>query len=309
MRALLFLLLLAPLSASADFFVFGTLHQGALAHHAPLPAPGAGEHGDGWRATLDWTSEYVALGNTHERLRLDGETLRIGLKRRMQIGNWQFGAELPLLLTGGGIADDPIETWHGWFGLPNGGRELTPQNRYRYAYKQDGKTHLNLHEPQSGFGDARLYAARCVDDDACGHALLQLPTGDVDQLMGGGLGLSLWHERSYRLAAHWSGSLGAGAAVLRPAGPLQDFQRSFVPFGWAALGRALNEHLTVGAQLYLHGPLYKNIELAELSHTGGQLAFGLRYQTSRKTSLWIGMQEDIVVNASPDVSLHLAADF
>lgn len=309
MRALLFLLLFASLPTLAEPYAFGVFHQGALARHVPLPAPGVGPGGDGWRATLDWTSEYVALGNAHEALRLDGEALRIGLMRRMTFGGWQFGAELPLLLTGGGIADDPIETWHGWFGLPNGGRQYTPQNRYRYTYAQDGVTHLNLREPQSGLGDARLYAARCNHDDACWRALLQLPTGDADQLMGGGLGLSLWHEQSYRLDTHWNGALGAGAAALHPAGPLQEYQRSFIPFGWVSLGRALNERMTLGAQLYLHGPLYEGIELAQLSHTGGQLAFGLRYRQSKSVSLWLGMQEDIVVNASPDVSLHIAVDF
>src|SRR3546814_5992424 len=53
----------------------------------------------------------------------------------------------------------------------------------------------------SGIGDMRLSAARCDDSGACLRTMLQLPTGDADHLMGGGLGLAAWYEQAFAFSA------------------------------------------------------------------------------------------------------------
>lgn len=297
-------------AGAAAPFVFGTFNQGALARFAPLPVPQADRVDSGARVSVDWTNESVIEARGDESLRLDGEALRLGVELRRRFGGWQFSAELPLLATGGGSLDALIENWHGWFGLPNGGRETLPRNDYRYQYLRGGQTRLDLGDARSGIGDLRAGAAYC-GDQSCWRTMLQLPSGDAEHLLGGGLGLAVWYERGYAFGAdrRWSGALAAGAAAVRAAGPLESQQRRFLPFGWASIGYALSDGLDAGVQFYLHSPLYRDSELDALSQSGGQLAFGFRYRSSAQVSWWLGMQEDLITESSPDLALHFCADW
>jgi len=107
----------------------------------------------------------------------------------------------------------------------------------------------------------------------------------------------------------FSGSLAAGVSAVRADGPLEDQQKTFIPFGWASIGYALTQRLDAGLQLYLHGALYDDSDLDALARTGGQLAFGLRWRAAPEASVWLGMQEDILTESSPDFSIHFAVDF
>ncbi|NGY06606.1 DUF3187 family protein [Solimonas terrae] len=310
------LLLAALLSSPAAFaadtpFVFGTFNQAALARYAPLPTPQADSTGSGYRVTLDWTNEFVADQSGGETLLLDGESLRLGLGGRLRYGPWLFGAELPLLFTGGGTLDGLIENWHRWFGLPNGGREQRPRGKYAYRYSDNGVSVLDDEHGHSGLGDARLFAARCNQSGGCWRAMLQLPTGNADQLMGGSLGLAVWYEQGFAFTTlgPWSGSLAAGVSGVHGDGPLDGQQQDFIPFGWASLGYGLTSALDLGAQFYLHAPLYRHSDLDALSRPGGQLSFGFRYRSAAGISTWLGVQEDVITESSPDFSIHMAADF
>lgn len=306
------LLLLSPATQAADApFVFGTFNQAALARFAPLPTPQADSTDSGYRVALDWTNEYVIDQSGGEDLLIDGESLRLGLGARFHYGSWLFGAELPLLSTGGGSLDGLIENWHNWFNLPNGGREQRPHGKYAYRYSDSGVGVLDDEHGHNGLGDARLSAARCGDSGGCWRAMLQLPTGDADHLMGGGLGLAAWYEQAFAFSAlgSWSGALAGGVSGVRGDGPLDDQQRHFIPFGWASLGYAITPALDAGAQFYLHGPLYRHSDLDALSRVGGQLSFGFRYRAHNGVSTWLGLQEDVVTESSPDFSIHIAADF
>lgn len=298
-------------AAGAEPFVVGTHNQASLARHAPLPDPQADATGQGLRLSADWNNEFVLKQNAQESLLLDGETLRLSVAGRWDWQGWLLGAELPLLINSGGVLDRPIEGWHRFFSLPNGNREDEPRNQYRYGYQRQGQTLLDLDSGRNGLGDARLSLARCAPAGGCWRGLLQLPSGDADHLMGGGLGASAWYERPYAFSAAgaWSGAYAAGLSAVRSDGPLQDQQRELIPFGWLSLGYALLPTLDLGAQFYLHGPLYRDSELAALKHPGGQLAFGLRYRPTPQTSLWLGAQEDPIIESSPDFSIHLAVDW
>lgn len=302
----------APLASAADApFVFGTFNQAALARFAPLPTPQADATGAGYRVSVDWTNEYVADQDGSESLLIDGESLRIGLSGRYVVGHWLLGAELPLLFTGGGTLDGLIENWHDWFGLPNGGRDQRPRGKYAYRYSDNGQQLLDVDSGHNGLGDARLFAARCGENGGCWRAMLQLPTGDADHLMGGSLGLAAWYEQGFAFTAigPWSGSVAAGVSGVHGDGPLDDRQKNFIPFGWLALGYALTPALDAGAQFYLHAPLYNDSDLDALSRPGGQLSFGFRYRGASGVSTWLGVEEDVITESSPDFAIHIAADF
>jgi len=297
-------------AAEAAPFAFSSFNQGALARFAPLPVPEAATPGAGARVSLDWTSENLLSQSGSEQIRLDGETLRLGLQYRAPWAGLLWSLELPLLVTGGGVLDSSIETWHRWFGLPNGGREQIPRNEYRYQYLRDGATVFDIDGGDTAIGDLRVGAARC-GDQGCLRAMLQLPTADADRLLGGGLGASLWYERGYALdaARRWTGAVAGGAGVVRAEGPLQDQQRTVLPFGWLSLGYALTARIDAGAQFYLHAPLYDDSDLDGLSRPGGQLVFGFRYRSVGGMQWRAGIQEDVITESSPDFVIHLSADW
>ncbi|MGB1562021.1 MAG: DUF3187 family protein [Sinimarinibacterium flocculans] len=306
------LALVVPVAAASEAFVFPAFNQAALARHAPLPAP-EGDAADGGRLTLDWTSESHFEQAGDEFLLLDGEILRLGLQQRWTWAGMQWSAELPLLVTGGGVLDSMIENWHDWFGLPNGGRDQIPRDQYRYQYQRGGQppgeTVFDIGGSDTAIGDIRLGLARCADGGGCWRALAQLPTGDADRLLGGGAGLSAWYERAYALGGtqRWSGAFAAGAGAVRGDGPVEDRQKTLVPFGWASLGYALLPSLQAGAQLYAHGPLYADSDLDAFTRSGLQVVFGFRYRSPGGIWWNLAVQEDPITKSSPDFVIHLAS--
>ncbi len=295
----------------ADPFVFSAFNQATLARFAPLPAAGTGVAGAGGRIQLDWTTETVIARSGGEDLLLDGEILRLALQYRWQLDRLTLWAEAPLLITGGGVLDRSIENWHDWFGLPNGGRDQIERDQYRYRYVRDGVTVFDIDGSDTAVGDLRAGASVCGVLGGCAAAMLQLPTGDADRFLGGALGGAAWYERAYALdaARRWSGVVAGGVAVANADGPMQDQARSVVPFGWISLGWSVTPAWSLGAQFYGHGPLYDDSKLDPLSKGGGQLSFGVLYRSVRGGRVQLAMQEDVVIESSPDFVIELAYDW
>lgn len=295
-----------PLNA-AEAFAFPVFNQSALARLHALPAPGAAGQAAQGQLQLDWTNDMVLQRAGNQSLRLDGESLRLAFRQYAQWGDWWVWAELPLLTTTGGVLDNGIETWHRWFGMPNGGRGRLPRDDYRLVYTRGADTVFDVTRTGTRLGDPRLGAARCDAAGRCLNLMLQLPVADADRLEGGGLGAAAWYEQAYRLgaAARWHGALAAGLSATKAEGPLRDQVQPLVPFGWASLAYALTPKLDAGVQFHVHAPLYDDSRLDALRREGVQLSFGFRHAVDRGLSWTLALQEDLVTSSSPDFSIHL----
>ncbi len=298
-------------AAAAAPFVLPVFNQGALARMHALPSPDAASVGSDGRLQLDWTTEFLLEDAGNESALFDGETLRLAYRQHWSWAQWQLTAELPVLVTGGGVLDAGIEQWHSWFGLPNGGREQRPRDQYQYRYTRGGATVFDVTTSGAALGDARLGLANCSEELRCLRLMLQLPTGDADQLEGGGLGAAIWYEQGFRLGERerWSGAWAAGISATRADGPLEDQAAATVPFGWVSLAYGLTERLDAGVQFYAHGPLYDDSNLDALSRAGGQLGFGFAYQSSERMRWTLALQEDVITRSSPDFSIHFGMEW
>lgn len=294
-----------------EAFVFPSFNQSAVARFAALPTPSATSGTQGPQVTLDWTSESLIDLADDETLVLDGEIQRLGLQYRWQWSGLELGVEVPLLFAGGGMLDSAIESWHDFFGLPNGGRENLPRDDYRYTYQRSGATVFDIRSGDSGVGDVRLQVAGCNDGGGCLRGMLQLPVADEDELLGGGLGGAAWYEQAYALdeAQRWTGVLAAGLGAQRAAGPLEALQNEVVPFGWASIGYAITQNIDAGLQFYAHAPLYDDSGLKVFKDAGGQLSFGLSWRQHAGRVWRLGVVEDLITETSPDFVIHLSADF
>lgn len=302
--------LAASPAQAREAFVFLTFNQSAVARFAALPTPSATGPVQGPLVTLDWTSESLIDQADGETLVLDGEILRLGLQYRWQWSGLELGVELPLLLAGGGVLDSAIESWHDFFGLPNGGRENLDRDDYGYSYQRDGATVFDIRGGDNTIGDVRLRAARCDDSGGCLRAMLQLPVGDEDELLGGDLGGAAWYEQAYTLdpARRWTGVVAAGVSAQRATGPLEALQNEVVPFGWASIGYAITQTIDTGLQFYAHAPLYDDSGLKVFSDPGGQLSFGLTWRQYGGKVWRLGVVEDLITESSPDFVIHFSAD-
>lgn len=293
---------------------FPIFNEGALAQGFALPALGAAAvlSPGVWqqRLALDWTNEYVAESDADgERLTEDGETQRyaLGIRRGLSDG-FELGLQVPVYLIGGGVLDGPIESWHSFWNLPDGGRRQAPKNRVLYRYQLGGQRLLNVDSSHAGVGDVRLSGGWQAAPGLALRALVKLPTGQTARLTGGNAGGALWADYSPQLEtdSRWFGFLSAGGSYSGGAQPLAPLARRWVGLAGGGLGYHLIAGLALQGQLYFHTPLYRHTALDALHRPGLQLALGGRYVFSAHTAFEAGFQEDLITNSSPDFSIHLA---
>lgn len=318
------LMLLAPVAAKVeaiDILPFQTQNQSPLISIYGLPSVGSARvkaKAEGTlRLTLDQANNYVNETNAAESLVLDGESTRLTVSGRYGIGHsLELGIDVPFLVAGGGFLDNFIENYHSLFGFPNGGREMAPKNRLLYRYRKNGVTLLDMEQSGHGLGDISVNAAwqiyRSGDSrrNLTLRGSLKVPTGDAGTLRGSGsTDFSAW------VIGNWGHqfSLGqvtifgaAGAMGLTKGRVLADRQRPLVGFGMLGLGFAPADWIELKIQTNAHTSFYSDSDFKELNAASAQLTLGGALHFTPKMSLDIGVTEDIIVGASPDVVFHFS---
>jgi hypothetical protein len=308
---------------SATITPFQTRDQSPVALIFGLPPPGnaailaRGEFGG--IMALDIANNYAQNTSGNEQILLDGESWRIDLGLTYGLAKGvETGIDIPYIIIGGGIFDSFIEGWHSFFGLPQGGRTQAPRNRLLYSYTNGGQTRLMLDDSGSGLGDISLSGGVQLYDDERPNprrlalrTSLKLPTGSSSDLRGSGsTDFALWLTASddYRLPAlgHLTLFGAAGGMAMSDGAILKGQQENFAGFGTLGLGWGPAEWIDFKAQLSGHTPFFKGSELAELGNPALQLIIGGTLNFTGKTSLDIGVSEDVARNTTPDIALHLA---
>lgn len=262
----------------------------------------------------DLSSYYVNLRRTDESVILDGETQRttfvyqLGLSERLQVGVF-----IPYVNHSGGSLDSFINDWHDFFGLPGGGRETAENDQLRFYYEHDGITQFDKTSSSSGIADVRLEAAWQLNKNASKAsamaASIKIPSGDSDEFHGSGaVDIALWYkqqqqERFFGLKGGMYYSVGA--LYLGNGDILAQQVNSFVAFGGLGAGVYLAQGWLFLTQLDINTPFYDSSEVAPIGEYAVQLTLGGAIDLSKNARLHLGVAEDLVVDASPDVTFHL----
>jgi hypothetical protein len=302
---------------------FYTQNQSPVAQIFGLPAAGdaaiLAKGVFGGILAIDVANNFVKDANSREQIFLDGESYRANLGISYGISRGvEAGIDIPYIGIGGGVFDSFIAGWHRFFGLPQGGRTEAAKNRLLYAYTKDGQTRLLLNDSGSGLGDIRLSGGVSLYDDeqpnprqVALRASVKLPTGSSSNLRGSGsTDFALWLTAAddYGLPAlgHITLFAAAGGMAMTDGEVLKEQQRNLAGYGTLGFGWGPARWIDFKAQVSGHTPFFKGSELRELGNPALQLIVGGTLHFSDKTSLEIGVSEDIARDTSPDIAVHLA---
>lgn len=263
------------------------------------------------------TSNFTNQESDSENVMFDGETTLAALSLKTGLSqDLDLEIQIPYISHDGGFLDSFIIDWHDFFGLPQNGRDIAPQNQLEYSYQKNGVTLLDVQEPASGVGDVQLIVGFRMDqhwlpkqNNLSFKTAIKFPSGDSASLTGNGAyAVSAWFSGD--MQTDWFGWQGLtymslGAMWLEQGEVLTEQQRSWVWFGGIGSGVKVSDRIVLQVQLDTHSPFYQDSSFVEIDSYVLQLTLGGNIQFSKQWNLDIGVVEDLVVNASPDVIFHL----
>ncbi len=275
-----------------------------------------------WRISLQTDHSNIFSGGVSptQALVLDGESTRVNLALSYRHSACTaFGVSVPFVAHHPGSFDQFIENWHDAFGLPNGRRDLSPQDRLRFDFRS-GSNRLQLDSSSARIGDMQLQVAvslscltnslpRWFSSQASIRVGAKLPTGSLQQLTGsesldGFLEITppvFQLPRNLQLR----NSLG-----LLLTGDVESFEqlRSHVFFGTAALTWQpewlQSRGLSVTTQLDFHSPVFDS-GLRELGANAVQLGWAAQWRIAATRELVFGFLEDAAIDTAPDFVIHV----
>ena len=273
---------------------------------AALASPGGFVVG----VSVDITNDADDSQSDADQLIIDGETTTIALSVRRRVHErLELGIDVPYVRHSGGTLDGFIKDWHRMLGLSNARRD-GPNDQLRHSYISDGETLVGLDSSVSGIGDLQLSAAIPFGNFTV-RAAVKLPTGDPEQLTGSGAtdaSLGVYGSRVYTYRERDLGLSGfVGALALGDGDVLPEFQRSFVPFGGAALRWQATARFGLAAQLSMQGS-YFDTHFDDIGGNTIQLGFGTDYRAG--DFLWrLAFAEDMNGAAAADFAMQLSVRY
>ena len=309
----------APGSSRAELVIpFQTRDQNPLLLGYGLPHPGTPQLLEKGRQRVYISSNVsntlIDQRKDNEQLLVDGETFNLNLIWEYGFkDDWNIRLTLPFISHAGGGLDHFIEEFHATFNFPNGERSNHPQNRLLFLYQRDGDEKLRLDQSGSGVGDISVAVAKQLAQDS-NHAVslwtsLKLPTGDAEALTGSGsTDFAVWLSAAYPLQDNWQLYYGGGLLWMSQGEILPSQQKSFVGFGsfgieWRPMPKRFSG-FRLKMQADAHSAFFRGSQLKFLNESI-QLVSGGSINLSRNLVLELGVGEDILVNASPDVNFYI----
>lgn len=256
---------------------------------------------------------FMGGAGTQEVLLLDGESTELALTWHQPVSACTaVSARLPVLAHGGGVFDAAIETWHDWFGLPNGGRENAPRDALSFRHITPEGVHELTHSA-AGLGDVTVAVQHLWGCEAqpASRSIplrfgLKLPSGDESRWLGSG-GLDIWADvQTPVFSPHRDVRLAASLGLVLP-GETERLPTlvSTALFGAVGVQYQLTPQLRAHASFDWHTALFDG-ELRETADASGQLTAGFSLYTDPETWLDVQITEDVFIDTSNDISLRIA---
>jgi len=273
------------------------------------------------RLNLDLANTSIAGAALRENIVVDLEGLYMTISGRYGLAkNLEIGADLPVILLGGGFLDGFIEDFHTTFGFADGGRKTAPRNRVLVRYRRGGLNQLHITSSTAGIGDLRLTGAwqfipPCSKDHfrLALRGSLKLPTGNPHTLSGSGsTDLAFWLAGDGKLplaSGRFRTFIEGGLLFMTRGNILPDQQRPVVGFGSVGLAFTPASWVDFKGQINAHTAFFSSSDLKTLNAPSVQLTLGGSWYISRSMSFTFGVMEDLTVDTSPDVVIHAGIQY
>jgi len=263
---------------------------------------------DGWSVahSLYITNTYQIDQAGTEQAIVDVENTRYDFQLSYAEKLWLFNLNASLIDNRSGFLDQTIESWHDFFGLPQGGRNTAINNQIRLFYQKDSQVLIDSMHADNGLADLQLALGYSLTPQTRIWFGLELPTNSgYEFITNDATDLALWLSSSHQ----WSekstlfGSTGLvlpGNGGLLP-GLLED-QFVFGQLGWV-YRYSPDYHLLLQADY--HSPIIKDSHLDVFDHSL-QMQFVLRLPgLIEKHTLDVFFSEDIFPGHAPDITFSL----
>jgi len=267
-----------------------------------------------WDSSLIIASHNIDEADAGESLRLDGETSRLAFTYRYGVSDkLEIGIEAPYVWHRAGFLDSIIDSWHDFFGLPDGPRGMRQQDQLEIFYADSQATLIDANSDVSGIGDIRILAGWLLSGKNGSSTALRLsfklPTGDSDKLLGSG-GTDISVGLASDVSGLWgktklSGFYRANVTHLGKPDLLADRYNDFVGQLSFGLGYQAHRNVDLRLQSRIRSAVYDS-EIDSLGAMAISLTFGAGFHLSDRYQLVLSVGEDVRPDSAPDVSFQIA---
>jgi hypothetical protein len=286
---------------------FPTRDQNPFLTGVGLPAPFAARVDDATLAVnFNWGSTAMTQTSVRDALLVDAETKDWQLAFTQPLGE-RFALRLDVAhrTTNGGSLDSFIDDFHRLFGLPDGARDGLPKNDLSIRHRRGNALALDRQRTSSGFTDVSLAAAyRFVASPRSAVSAwvsVAAPIGSTEDFTADGsvdVSAALAAERTF--GDNWSAFGQISGTHVGSDSVLSQPQERWVWATMAGLGFRLTSHVELKLQVDVHSAPFADTSLdylgeAAILTVGGDIRWGSGWR------LDIGISEDVIVEASPDV--------
>ena len=253
-------------------------------------------------------SHFRFHDRSHESIRVDGETHRKLLIINNKMSNNDFiTVEVPQISHTSGSLDDFINGWHKAFGMPDGNREMFPEDAMNFSYSINNNQVFYLTNTVKGLGDIQLNYRKLLPDTSSIISLgLKLPSGEYKRLLGSGsadISITYFKDLSNKnISTSYSFYWGLGL-LMTGKSRMFDNKVDYIGLGIFGINYEINNSLILKGQMDFHTPFYNSALDGFKASIQGNIGLLLRLQENKHITFSVG--EDLVVRTAPDVTLSI----
>jgi len=273
-----------------------------------LPTLATFKQGNGWKIDHSFyiTNTMQREDNDREQLIIDVENYRYELGLRYRHDSWLARVDLPFVANSSGQLDSTINSWHKFWGLPEGDRDDFNNDQLDIEYQRDGKFEYRQDRSSSGIGDISLAIGYQLSEQWAWFAGIELPSGTSGDYSGNEeIDTALW--LTYQ--GHVNEEMGVfalfGASFPGSGDYLGGYVENTIWVAQAGFDYRLYPTVIANLQLDMHS---QSVEDSELDAFGNsmQLVVGVGFlRVLGEHRLDLFFTEDILVGTAPDITFGL----
>jgi hypothetical protein len=273
-----------------------------------LPTLATFKQGNGWKIDHSFyvTNTMQREDNDREQLVIDVENYRYELGLRYRHDSWLARADLPFVANSSGQLDSTINSWHKFWGLPEGDRNDFNNDQLDIDYQRDGQLEYRQDRSSSGIGDISLAIGYQLSEQWAWFAGIELPSGSSGDYSGNEeIDTALWLTYQDQVNEEVGIFALFGASFPGSGDYLGGYVEDTIWVAQAGFDYRLYPTVIANLQLDMHS---QSVEDSELDAFGNsmQLVVGVGFlRVLGEHRLDLFFTEDILVGTAPDITFGL----